>query len=145
MEVPNEGQLGTYSRQRPKNIDQEKSDSIPSSLIGQANECSVSVDGVTTKALLDTGSMISSISESFWRNNLNSELHPLSELLTIHGAGGHNLPYLGYIETALEIQNIDHTNKIYPFLIVPDTTYSKLTPILVGTNILRPIRENLLE
>jgi hypothetical protein len=136
----NEGQLGTNSKQ----ILNRSGESVPNKLIGQANECFVSIDGIRTSALLDTGSMVSSISETFWKNNLNSELHPMSELLTIHGAGGHCLPYLGYIESSFQIYGSNNSENSYPFLIVPDTIYNSSTPVLVGTNILKPIRDDLI-
>jgi hypothetical protein len=75
----------------------------------------------------------------------NTKLHPLSKLLTIQGAGGHNLPYLGYIEVSFSFQNISEGNADYPFLIVPDTSFNRTTPILIGTNILKPVRQDLYE
>jgi dUTPase len=74
---------------------------------------------------------------------MNSELHPLNEILTIQGAGGHNLPYLGYIEANLKIQNSKDSENPYLFFVVPDTTYNKTTPVLVGTNVLKPIKDRL--
>lgn len=114
---------------------------IPSNLVGDSNLCQVWIDDKETSALIDTGSMISSISESFWRNQLNSELHLLDEILTIHGAGGHNLPYLGFVECMFRFNTSG--SHLYPFLVVPDTLFNQQTPVLIGTNILQHLQSEL--
>jgi transposase InsO family protein len=75
---------------------------------------------------------------------MTAELNPLTELLTIHGAGGHSLPYIGYVVAEIQIGSIDGVQtSSFPFLVVPDTLYSETTPVLIGTNILRPFRNEL--
>ena len=108
-------------------------------LCGNVNEASIEIEGINTKALLDTGSCISTMSKVFYENNLKEiELKPLNNLLHIECADGSKLPYDGYIEA--DISSIEGIQKstLMPclFLITPETSYSNRTPILLGTNIL---------
>lgn len=49
-------------------------------IVGNSNEADVKVDGKKAKALVDSGSGISTISEKFYRENLQHiELHSLYE------------------------------------------------------------------
>ena len=108
-------------------------------LCGNVNEASIEIEGISTNALLDTGSCISTMSKVFYDNNLKGiELKPLNHLLHIECADGSKLPYDGYIEA--DISSIEGIQKstLMPclFLITPETSYSNRTPILLGTNIL---------
>ena len=66
------------------------------SLIGAANECVAAVNGRACLALLDTGSQITSISESFYKKHLSDYvIHPEESLLRVVGAAGQDVPFLG--------------------------------------------------
>ena len=113
-------------------------------LLGAPNEVTVIVDGTTTKGLLDTGSTVSTISESFYRQNLSTTpMESLTYLLNIECADGKQLPYLGYIETDLQLPG-SATNGTHPsvFLIVPDSAYHQHVPILIGTNVLAEVMKD---
>ena len=114
---------------------------MPDKLLGQANEAEVSVSGHQCTALLDTGSTVSTVSQSFYDQYL-SEIHlfPLGDLLNLEGAGGHRIPYLGYIETTVGIPGEMFEQEAI-LLVVPDTGYSEKVPVLLGTNILVPFME----
>ena len=59
----------------------------------------VRVNGIQTKALLDNGSTVSTVSETFYKSNLSDlTMHTLEFSLKIECAEGQHLPYLGYIE-----------------------------------------------
>ena len=63
-------------------------------LVGEALEVSILVNGITTTALCDTGSCVSTCSEQFYNDHLqNIELKPLSKILKIECADGNVLPY----------------------------------------------------
>ena len=66
-------------------------------LVGEANESKVIVEGQETRALLDSGSQLSSISWS-WVKKLNLEPKQLQSILQIEGSRGLEVPYLGYVE-----------------------------------------------
>lgn len=54
-------------------------------LVGQANEATAVVEGVTCPVLLDTGSTVSTISKQFYEAKLkdNIPLHPMEEIIKI--------------------------------------------------------------
>ena len=66
-------------------------------LVGEVNESKVIIEGQETRALLDTGSQLSSISWT-WVKKLNLEPKQLQSILRIEGLGGLEVPYLGYVE-----------------------------------------------
>ena len=65
-------------------------------LIGEANEAIVKINGQEVKALIDTGTHVSSISKSF-ANELGLEILPLEQKLDIEGSGGYQVPYEGHV------------------------------------------------
>ncbi len=67
-------------------------------LVGSSNEVDVIVGEDQVSALLDSGSMISTISESLTAK-LGLDVHPVQEQLSVEGVGGYKLDYLGYVET----------------------------------------------
>lgn len=105
----------------------------------------IAINGLSTPALLDTGSMVSTVSEAFYRDQLcMAELQPLDDLLEVEVGGGFTLPYMGYIEAEIEIPETGVKESAL-LLVVPNTSYHKTTPVLLGTNIIRPILEKLWE
>ena len=50
--------------------------------MGSPNESEVIVNGIQTKALLDTGSTVSTVFETFYKSNLSDlTMHPLEFIL----------------------------------------------------------------
>ena len=108
-------------------------------LIGTSNEANVHVNGVSTVALLDTGSSVSTISQSFYETHLKEiPLQPITDLVSIECADGRPLPYHGFVSCPVHVDGIsDRTIETEClFLIVPTTTYHESVPVLIGTNIL---------
>jgi transposase InsO family protein len=107
-------------------------------LVGTANEVSACINGHDTRPLLDTGSTVSTMSESFYKEHLtDTPLRALSECLHIECADGQSLPYLGLVEVKLGVSGIPRSQEHdCLMLVVPDSRYSKVIPILLGTNIL---------
>lgn len=108
-------------------------------LVGSANEGTARICGINTKVLIDTGSMVTLISESFYHS-----LDPRPELLSITdfkldivGASGSKIPYVGYIEGDIFIADILEDSVFIPILVVPDTEYRQSVPGVIGTNVLR--------
>ena len=56
-------------------------------------------------ALLDTGSMVSTMAESVC-TFLDLTVQTMDSLLSIEGAGSHKVPYLGLVEVALQSSEI---------------------------------------
>lgn len=114
-------------------------------LVGPANESSAIINGKYSKCLLDTGSQVTTLTLSFYEENLNEiPLRPLEELLYLEGAGNQDVPYFGYIEVAItlpEEHNISGKEFNVLALIVQDGKYNKNVPLLVGTNLMMECRE----
>ena len=101
-------------------------------LVGEVNESKVIVEGQDTRALLDSGSQLLSISWS-WVKKLNLEPKQLQSILQIEGSGGLEVPYLGYVEVQLKIPEVRAFNHDVLLLIVPDSAHTQYTPITLGT------------
>ncbi|KAK3106295.1 hypothetical protein FSP39_017215 [Pinctada imbricata] len=110
-----------------------------STLVGTANEANVILNNRKVTALLDTGSSVSTISQSYYDEHLKDlPMHPVTDILTIECADGLHLPYTGYIILPLKIDGTDITIDSF-FLIVPTITYHQKVPVLIGTNILNAL------
>ena len=110
----------------------------------------ISINGVTTPALLDTGSTVSTISKSFYTAHFSSiEIQPITHMLQIECADGQLLPYEGFISVNVQFCGtgmVEEYNSIPEaiFLIVPDSPYNSKVPVLVGTNVLSVLLDNTL-
>ncbi len=82
---------------------------------------------------------MTTISVSFYNENLSDRpIQPISDL-DVEGANGQAVPYLGYIEVSLEFPKefIDTMPEISTLaLIVPDLRSNTDLPVLIGTNVL---------
>ena len=113
-------------------------DQLPEGLIGEVDIAKVCIEGIECKGLVDTGASVTTVSQKFYTENLlDLPLHPLNSLLKIECASGEYLPYLGYIEANITIG--EDVSGCFPILVVPDTAYSADVPIVLGTNVLRPL------
>ena len=71
-------------------------------LVGEVNEAKITINNIGTVALLDTGSCVNSVLETFYKDNLfDTEIESLKEVLNIECADGQQLPYLGCIEAEI--------------------------------------------
>lgn len=116
---------------------------VPPGLFGKPTESEVLLEGTSVKALLDSGSTVSTVSRTFYQHHLvDLEMHSIQDLLDIECAGGQQLPYDGYIEAQLKMEN-DSTDHPCLLLVVPDTPYNTHVPVLLGTNILTAMMDSL--
>jgi len=117
---------------------------IPDNLIGSSPETEAIVGNSSCKALIDTGSEVTTLSYAFYKSHLGHiPIQSLASLLRVEGVGGDALPYHGYIDVSVSVP-LSETNSyssIVPVLIVPDTTYNLNVPLLIGTNVLEKISE----
>lgn len=120
--------------------------SVLNDLVGKANECNAFVDGHLCKALLDTGSQVTSISESFYRRYLSHRaIQSVNKLLKVIGVTGQNVQFLGYIELDIKFPEEESgvkTSQTVLVLVVPGTEYNKRVPLVVGTNVTNIFAEN---
>lgn len=113
---------------------------LPKGLIGAKTTAQVQIEGNCVSCLMDTGSQVTTVPQSFYNQNLSQhEIRPLFELLEVEGANGQSVPYLGYIEI----------NVVFPkeflgaevevptlALVVPDVRTVPQPLVLIGTNTL---------
>lgn len=89
--------------------------------------------------LLDSGSQVTTIPNSFYLQNLSHlPLNFLNDLLEVEGANGQSIPYLGYVEATIRFpKNLLGADIEVPtlVLVVPDM-HSTLSSVLIGTNTL---------
>ena len=115
---------------------------IPVDLVGEANECELTVDDYDTIGLADSGSQVASMGQSFFNEHYEEkDLKSLDDLLKVTDAGGNDLPYLGYVEVELSFGGKSYG--VFPVLVVPDTTYNVRVPLIIGTNVLKKIKDDL--
>lgn len=116
-----------------------------SALVGSKRTASLTIDGVHSVCLLDSGSQVTTVSETFHKLHLPARpIQSVAKLLDIEGAGGQQVPYLGYIELNLcfpkEITGRpEEVNTLA--LIVPDCRSNQEIPVLIGTNVLDVLYE----
>ena len=110
-------------------------------VVGPVCETTINVDGIATTGLIDSGSQVTIISESFYRDYLKDRpIEQLESALGIMGAGGQTVPYLGVISVPIslppEVGGSKETVDTYA-VVCPDTKLSRRVPVIVGTNTLR--------
>jgi hypothetical protein len=105
--------------------------------LGSPNEVTIKVNRIIVSALLDTGSTVSTVSESFYLQYLaNHPIQTLNHILHIECADGEEMPYLGYITVDLGTSTSNRPQHCL-LLVVPDSTYNSRLPLLIGTNVLK--------
>lgn len=112
-------------------------------LLGSRNESEIEICGMKCKALIDTGSMVTTMSQSVYENMpVKPEILSLDTLqLEIKAAGGTTLPYSGYIEAEINVPFLQNKPMLVPVLVVPDTQCSGQVPVIIGTNIIRTCKD----
>ncbi|KAG7510967.1 Retrovirus-related Pol poly from transposon [Solea senegalensis] len=111
-------------------------------LVGPRNEGNVEVNGMECRALIDSGSQITSITHSYWQNHpvlKQRELQPSK--IPIEGAGGQAVPYRGVLQVDLKV--FGQENKAVPTFVILDSDYRSSVLLLVGTNVIRASRSHL--
>lgn len=118
---------------------------IPNGLVGEPCDSEAWLDGVQCNCIIDTGSQVTIISQSFYSRYLtHRQLFSIKEALDIEGAAGQKVPYVGYVEVDVQFpKNTCGTDKNFHILalVSPDQSYNTEYPLLVGTNTLRPMRQ----
>ena len=111
-------------------------------MVGKTNDSTITIDGQPIRALTDTGSDISTMSDKcFNLMDPRPKLRNMSDFnLNITGASGASIPYIGYFEAEVCLPGSEHEPAIVPILVVPVTKYSGQVPVIVGTNIIGELK-----
>ena len=106
-------------------------------LIGPRNIAKVEINGVKTRALMDSGSQVNMMTEKFLKN-VGLTMRLLTDLglkLRVEGSAGTDIPYLGYMEANLKLPTANNYNSDQLFLVVEQCTmFGEQVPIQLGTN-----------
>ena len=109
---------------------------VVTQLIGPRNIARVEVNGVETRALMDSGSQVNMMTEKFLKE-AGLILRPLEDLglkLGIEGSAGTDIPYLGYTEANLRLPTANNYSSDQLFLVVEQPAqFGEQVPIQVGT------------
>lgn len=109
--------------------------------VGASPTVMARIGGVPVKSLVDTGSMVTLVTESFYLEKLKPSLGTLNaetSLLQLRGANGLEIPYLGYITAQVEISGVKVPGcGVFVMKDTPATTaMQRRVPGLIGTNVL---------
>ncbi|XP_028290920.1 uncharacterized protein LOC114454569 [Gouania willdenowi] len=89
--------------------------------VGKCREVAVKIGEVPVRCLLDTGSQVSTISESFFKQQLlgrEEDVFPAAKWLKLTAANSLPIPYIGYVELDMEAMGLNIPE--CGFLIVKD-------------------------
>ena len=98
----------------------------------------ITISNTDIKCLIDTGSMVSTITESFYVKYLSTIPVIQEQFITLRAANGLDIPYVGYIETDIIVHG--HAVKDRGILIVKDVSGREI-PGLIGMNIISQCRD----
>lgn len=108
--------------------------------MGEKCTATVTISGKPCNVLLDTGSQVTTVSESFYNKNLfDHPIKPIENLLEVKSANGQHVPYLGYVEVGVVFPKefVASEPEISSLaLVVPDNGSNNDVPVLIGTNLL---------
>ena len=100
-------------------------------MIGSSNEGIIKINGQECQALIDSESLVTTISETGYGNlpaDVKPELYSLDTLgLQVSVADGSSLKYLGYIECSFVVPFLSAIEISVPVLVVPDTEFNSLS------------------
>ncbi|XP_076830977.1 uncharacterized protein LOC143476602 [Brachyhypopomus gauderio] len=110
---------------------------LPKGLIGPSSVVHVRVDGHPCEAVLDSGSQITIIFETWYKQYLSDvPIHPVSGL-AIWGLSENSYPYLGYVVVDMEFpESISGSTESISVLalICPGPRTPDQIPVILGTN-----------
>ena len=75
-------------------------------ILGTANETEIEIDEKISKALIDSGTMVSMMSKGYCDEH-GYDIQPLNWSVPAEGSGGADVPYLGYVEVRMQIPGIN--------------------------------------
>ena len=110
-------------------------------VVGPSCETKIKVEGKVVRGLIDSGSQVTVVAESFYDEHLRHlVLSQLETPLDIIGAGGQTVPYLGVVNLKVSVPKEVGGNpeEVTTYAVVcPDSRLSQRTPVIIGTNTLR--------
>ena len=108
-------------------------------MIGDTSEVNLTVQDIKTKGLLDTGSQITTVSESFLKKIPGAVIENIRGFLKVEVASGHLLPYIGICILCLCFPGLGtstFSTEPIPVVVVKDTDFNQKVPFIIGTNVI---------
>ena len=90
------------------------------------------LDGTELKALVDSGSQISTVTKKLAKL-MGWKIRSLKNILDIEGTGGVRVKYKGYVEATLGIPQVDGFEEPSLFVVISNSEYGEQVPIQIGT------------
>lgn len=155
VEAPISGRMGAKVKPSPskektveslcKSVHAHAVPKLSERLVGRRCTARVTINNVECNCLLD--SQATTISKSFRQEHFpDLSIKPISNLLEVESANVQAVPYLGYIEISFTFpKELNHSGPELPTLalVVPDISSNSDTPLLIDTNTLDPLYEQL--
>ena len=114
-------------------------DPMHKKIVGNPSISDINGGSVTTVCLVDTGSVISTVTEEFVLEKLPclviKDIGDLLEHERFESASGESMKFEGYIETDIDVPGVGKLDAV--LLIVKSTVFSRQVPVLIGTNVMR--------
>lgn len=118
-------------------------------VIGTCPEIDLTLGGIKLRTLVDSGAQVSTITETFYRENLDSaELHDMGKVIRIMSGSGTDMPYVGCIFLSVSAYGVEIGD--VAFLIVKDPLDPVMrerklkVPGVLGANALKDLKNVLL-
>ena len=103
--------------------------------VGTCPILDISIGGIQCSALLDTGSQVSTVTESFYKRYLHSNALKTDQYLKLTAANGLTIPYIGYLELDITVKG--KIMKKRGVLVVRDNKNDQhSTEVLIGMNVI---------
>lgn len=122
--------------------DKGSTDNIKNKIQNAVRDCpvtSVEINGHSVDCLLDTGAEVSTVSELFYNQFLQkTSIMDTTKFLRLTAANQEQIPYLGYIEVTLKIQDSVFSN--VGMLVETVTKDPNAIQVILGCNVLKNIR-----
>ncbi|CAG2185999.1 unnamed protein product [Mytilus edulis] len=122
--------------------DSEESN-IFKNIASKSPETEIVVENQSVIALIDTGSQVSTVTETYFKTLLQKKpiLHDITRWMKVTGANDLPILYLGYIELNISVAKTMIPN--VGFLVVKDTDNISKLPFLLGSNFCMKMKEAL--
>ncbi|XDV30355.1 hypothetical protein PO909_033290 [Leuciscus waleckii] len=137
----------TGMQQSPQQHETGRSKPADTLLIGPCNEGAVGVNGEMCKALIDSGSQVTTITDEFWRQHpllCTQELQPSD--IPIEGAAGQSVSYGAFpLHGTVRFGSVrfDSVRNCSARFAFPLREYRSSVPLLSETNVIRVSRNDL--
>ncbi|XP_048576473.1 uncharacterized protein LOC125558952 [Nematostella vectensis] len=139
---PTSNQQGQQNQRRPPQAQQQQKAGNGSPLPQPAIK--VKLAGEEVECLIDTGSMVSLVTENFYKTklkNVSGRVQGGGKMLSLRGANGLEIPYLGYLELDITVGEV--TIPKCGVLVLKDTAaivrQRRKQPGVLGMNVLTKI------